>query len=321
MKTKGKSVNNKIGTDSENYEEYKASKLKNININNNLIYNNVSNNLQYGLEGNEIDKIKEVFSKSKNLKIEIISSSIGPQSSILIINPLGLENGKRNIKDGISYFGYEENITNPTIDYLINPRDKQIDERFKGKHFQIRFNPLDLKYYLKDLGHGFGTFIKIINSIEIKNNFLLNIGENYIVFTIGLEEDMILNENFSNKNSEDSENILNVKIFSSDIKHGILSFSPLKSPITIGRSPNSDILIDDNMLSRIHCTVQFINGKWFIQDGSINQNGEVRKSTNGTWIYAYEEVIIVDKMTFKANHNLFICSYIDSNEKMENEVN
>jgi hypothetical protein len=46
MKTKGKSVNNKIGTDSENYEEYKESKLKNININNNLIYNNNLQNNQ-----------------------------------------------------------------------------------------------------------------------------------------------------------------------------------------------------------------------------------------------------------------------------------
>ena len=50
-----------------------------------------------------------------------------------------------------------------------------------------------MEYYLKDLGHGFGTFIKITEWSEIKNNFLLNIGENYIVFTLGLEEDIIIN--------------------------------------------------------------------------------------------------------------------------------
>ena len=309
MKTKNKSVN-KIGTDSDNFDEIHGTTIKNTTIANKINQDNLQNILSEPDES-EIDKIKEVIPKSQNLKIEIISSTTEPKGSILIINPLGLENGKRKSNDGISYFGYEENTNNPTIDYLIKPREKQYDERFLGKHFQIRFNPYDLKYYLKDLGHGFGTFIKITNWIEIKNNLLLNIGENYIVFTIGLEDEIIMNENYSNKKQSDYENLLNVKIFSGDVKHGVVSFSPSKSPISIGRSPDCDILIDDNMLSRTHCVVEFKNDKWFIQDGFVNERGEVRKSTNGTWIYAYEEIMISDKMTFKANHNLFICNYVD----------
>ena len=309
MKTKNKSIN-KIGTDSDNFDEIHGTTIKNTTITNKFNQDNLQNILSQPDES-EIEKIKEVIPKSQNLKIEIISSTTEPKGSILIINPLGLENGKRKSNDGISYFGYEENTKNPTIDYLIKPREKQYDERFLGKHFQIRFNPNDLKYYLKDLGHGFGTFIKITNWIEIKNNFLLNIGENYIVFTIGLEDEMIMSENYSNKKQSDYENLLNVKIFSGDVKHGVMSFSPNKSPISIGRSPDCDILIDDNMLSRTHCIVEFKNNKWFIQDGFVNEKGEVRKSTNGTWIYAYEEIMIFDKMTFKANHNLFICNYVD----------
>ena len=313
MKTKNKSVN-KIGTDSDNFDEIHGTTIKNTTLSNKLNQDNLQKILSEPDE-TEIEKIKEVIPKSQNLKIEIISSTTEPKGSILIINPLGLENGKRKSNDGISYFGYEENTKNPTIDYLIKPREKQYDERFLGKHFQIRFNPYDLKYYLKDLGHGFGTFIKITNWIEIKNNFLLNIGENYIVFTIGLEDEMLMSENYSNKKQSDYENLLNVKIFSGDIKHGVVSFSPSKSPISIGRSPDCDILIDDNMLSRTHCIVEFKNDKWFIQDGFVNERGEVRKSTNGTWIYAYEEIMIFDKMTFKANHNLFICNYVDSEKE------
>ncbi len=124
-----------------------------------------------------------------------------------------------------------------------------------------------------------------------------------------------MSENYSNKKQSDYENLLNVKIFSGDVKHGVVSFSPNKSPISIGRSPDCDILIDDNMLSRTHCIVEFKNNKWFIQDGYVNEKGEVRKSTNGTWIYAYEEIMIFDKMTFKANHNLFICNYVDSEKE------
>ena len=313
MKTKNKSIN-KIGTDSDNFDEIHGTTIKNTTITNKFNQDNLQNILSQPDES-EIEKIKEVIPKSQNLKIEIISSTTEPKGSILIINPLGLENGKRKSNDGISYFGYEENTKNPTIDYLIKPREKQYDERFLGKHFQIRFNPNDLKYYLKDLGHGFGTFIKITNWIEIKNNFLLNIGENYIVFTIGLEDEMIMSENYSNKKQSDYENLLNVKIFSGDVKHGVVSFSPNKSPISIGRSPDCDILIDDNMLSRTHCVVEFKNNKWFIQDGFVNEKGEVRKSTNGTWIYAYEEIMIFDKMTFKANHNLFICNYVDTEKE------
>ena len=222
MKTKNKSIN-KIGTDSDNFDEIHGTTIKNTTIANKINQDNLQNILSEPDES-EIDKIKEVIPKSQNLKIEIISSTTEPKGSILIINPLGLENGKRKSNDGISYFGYEENTKNPTIDYLIKPREKQYDERFLGKHFQIRFNPNDLKYYLKDLGHGFGTFIKITNWIEIKNNFLLNIGENYIVFTIGLEDEMIMSENYSNKKKSDYEDLLNVKIFYGDVKHGVVYF-------------------------------------------------------------------------------------------------
>jgi hypothetical protein len=108
--------------------------------------------------------------------------------------------------------------------------------------------------------------------------------------------------------------MLNVKIFSGDIKHGIVSFLPEKSPITIGRSQDCEILIDDNMLSRVHCTIDFKNEKWYIIDGVINEEGNIKNSTNGTWIYAFEDTLIKDKMTFKANHNLFICSLIDKDD-------
>ena len=71
-----------------------------------------------------------------------------------------------------------------------------------------------MQYYLKDLGHGFGTFIKILDWTEIKNNFLLSIGENYIVFTLGVEEDMLINEHTSNKEDEEYNDLINLKIFS-----------------------------------------------------------------------------------------------------------
>ncbi len=159
---------------------------------------------------------------------------------------------------------------------------------------------------MKDLGHGFGTFLKINSWVEIKNNFLLSIGENFIVITLGVDEDMLLEEN--NNNNEQSKNTINLKIFSGNIRHGNLSFSPNQSPFIIGRSQDCDIIIDDNLLSRFHCSIEFRDEKWYITDGYVDNNN-IKKSTNGTWIYALEDTLIKDEMIFKANNNLFICSF------------
>ena len=185
------------------------------------------------------------------------------------------------------------------------PKEENVDNRFIGKHFQIKYNKKDDEYYLKDLGHGFGTFVKIINWIEIKNNFLLSIGENYIVITLGIDSDVLLDEN---NNCENSEKMINLKIFSGNIRHGNLSFTPKQSPFIIGRSQECDIIIDDNMLSRFHCSIEYRDDKWYITDGYIDNNN-IKKSTNGTWIYALEDTKISDGMIFKANNNLFICSF------------
>ena len=97
MKTKNKSVN-KIGTDSDNFDEIHGTTIKNTTIANKINQDNLQNILSEPDES-EIDKIKEVIPKSQNLKIEIISSTTEPKGSILIINPLGLENGKRKSND------------------------------------------------------------------------------------------------------------------------------------------------------------------------------------------------------------------------------
>ncbi len=192
------------------------------------------------------------------------------------------------------------------IDYIIKPKDDIIDDRFFGRHFQIKYNKKEHEYFLKDLGQGYGTFFKINKWVEIKNNFLISIGENYIVITLGSKDDMLMNEN--NTNDETFENSINLKIFSSNIRHGNLSFTPQQSPFIIGRSQDCDVIIDDNMLSRFHCCIEYRNDKWFITDGYIDNNN-IKRSTNGTWIYAFDDTLITNGMIFKANNNLFICNF------------
>ena len=296
-------------TDNDNNEEITSTQKKNCK----LAQENFENKNVFLNPITEENIHTAIDPHAKILNIEIISSSVDSKGKTLRITPEGLVDSKRNEKDMITYFGYEDNTNG--IDYVITPKEdaKDLDERFYGKHFQIRFNPSDSHYYLKDLGHGFGTFIKITSSIVIRNNLLINIGENYIVFTLGIEEDTVKTK-IDSSQKEDSDNILNVKIFSGNTKQDIMSYSPKKSPLTIGRSPECDVLVEDSMLSRVHCTLQFKGGNWYIIDGNVIDEEEIRPSTNGTWIYAFEDMEIKDQMTFKANHNLFICS-LEENEE------
>ena len=219
------------------------------------------------------------------------------------ITPLGYTEGKRK-KDGITFFGYDKDKDD--IDIIINPIDgENLDDKFFGKHFQIKFNPEDLNYYLKDLGHGFGTFIRINDWVEIKNNFLLNIGENYLIFSLIKDED---------NNDNNNNYFLNIKLFSVSSGQSTFDFKKDNSPITIGRKQENNIYIEDNMLSRIHCTIKNEDNKWYLIDGYINNEGgnnSIKKSTNGSWIYAFDDTLIYDKMCFKASHYLFECNLVD----------
>lgn len=163
-----------------------------------------------------------------------------------------------------------------------------------------------MRYYIKDLGLGTGVFIKFNDWITIKNNSLFNIGDDYILFCIGCSSQ---DENFPI--GEDNLYRLSIKIFSGNKGFDPMYFNPKDSPITIGRNADCTIPIVDSKLSRYHCTIKFKDDQWMIQDGIENIEG-IKKSTNGTWIYAFDEIPITDKMTFKSNQTVYICNLSES---------
>ena len=272
-----------------------------------------------------ISNIKNVMDQAKKLQVKIAVSSILPKGQILEIDPLGLVGSIReNHGDGYTFFGFlteEELKNNKSIDFLIKPKEENFENRFKGKHFQIRFNYSDLKYYICDLGNGFGTFAKLTGEIVIKDNYLINLGNSYIVL---IYDDDIMNAD--NKNSSENTNnnsctginnlknekILILKIFSGNEKFDPIKCSPIKKKLTIGRDEDCDVVMEDSLLSRYHCTVIYREDLgWCILDGLITETGEIKKSTNGTWLYLMEETEITNGMVFKGNQNVFKCNYID----------
>ena len=80
--------------------------------------------------------------------------------------------------------------------------------------------------------------------------------------------------------------------------------------ITMGRTPECDIKINDKLLSKAQCYIKMV----FLQDGSYRWvlfdgvNG--KPSTNGTWLYINEDMHMYDGMVFKANQTIFNASMV-----------
>ena len=290
-----------------------------INANDNLMVINENNKLSLDINKNNIS----TYENENNLILEIMTSWNLPEGFKLTIrNSRGLENsllkGKEKEDTNIVYFGFqrEEDLnTNPYIDYLLYPKEDFYDNKFVGQHFQIRYDTDNKLYYIKDLGFGFGTFIKLTKDIKLKDNYLINIGETYIVFSLNQKEKENETNYDGSKDNENNEldndnNSINIKVFSGDEKCDNYNFDYFSNPtILIGRNAFCDIIIEDKMLSRVHCSVFFVESEkeeekgWYLKDGNLNG----KKSTNDTWFYSAEETLIENNMIFKTNHNLFKC--------------
>jgi pSer/pThr/pTyr-binding forkhead associated (FHA) protein len=244
------------------------------------------------------------------LHVVIINSDTLKKNMTIVISPInGFQHSLRNVNDGVTYFGYQDeqeilSNTSANVDFLIKPKrsfiNKEEMNKFNGRHFSIRFNHNDSRFYLIDLGNGFGTFYKLEQRTLLKDGYLINIGNSYIV------------SNITNGNGI----VLVVYNEYTDKKRYV--FTKDDGYICIGRDEEwNDVAIKDGLLSRVHCTVWWDEevGKWMVSDGKVEERaGTVTTkggvaSTNGTWMYVIEEKEITEGMIFKSNHNLFECKY------------
>ena len=294
----------------------------NINLGNNDL--NTSNTNE-NVPSMSTSLLQKLVDKADKLEIEIINSLSENTNSTIEINSLGMAQGsKRKAKDGITYFGLIDednsyidtnNNNNQDVDYIINTNEiiNEENNNLLGRHFRIRFDINTMKYYIKDLGRGFGTFKKIINKAKIKDSYLLNIGNSYIVCTFGVDE--YYQEGMG---IEDGDKTLNIKVFSEIPQTEPHFFNPKQfKRVYIGRDISCNIIVDDSLLSRVHCTIEYNDEEgWVIYDGKINDDESKNKpSTNGTWLYLIEEIPIEEGLIFKNNKNAFECHIIHQSKK------
>ena len=278
------------------------NRINNYNYKEEMIKKKNEKDLKY------LKELKKVYEKSPKLNLEILRSYNLKKGEILKIDAYGMIKSFRNKKDGYTYFGYYPNNRKNEVDFILKPIEENFEQRFIGKHFQIKFNPYNLKYYILDLGCGFGTFRKLIIDTIITDNFLINIGNSYIVCAFEYDDNVL--------NSQPNEKLLNLKVFTGDTKSSNAIFnSDEQKLILIGRDSYCDVIIEDSLLSRIHCSIIYKDDVgWVIKDGRVSEdNKSERPSTNGTWLFLINETLIFNGMIFKANQSLFRCHYRNKN--------
>ena len=281
---------------------------------NNLLEKNKCNKLNKNIKNQNNKRLKESQNKEKEKEKENIIFCSNNNSDYVDIQVPPLEQEKE-----------KEKITQ--ISTMINTNMSNIlENKTYGRYFYIYFNPDYMKYYIRDCGMSYATFIKIQNEIILKDNSVINIGDTYLKISIGIENKYFYsnakrnnfinskNNKFSISESEYNNN-LNLKILSRDKIYDPVNFPPTKSKIKIGRASNCEIVIDDILISRVHCTIEYKkNIGWIIRDGYNNKENteesmDIKSSTNGTWLYVFEDTPIYEGMILRSDNNLFRCKF------------
>ena len=274
------------------------------------------------------------------LNLTVISTTLNYVQNTYIINPSGMENSKRGTKDGIVLFGYERknnrNRDNKDSNGEISSTDNNLYSKYRLNsdtfneeynknillndfvfpieekednlniydipNFAIYYNVEDGNYYIKDFNTGVGALMKIKKYV-IEENILINIGSNYLV--VYIERHKIIIKIFNNSILE-SKNMNDKNPMNCDLKEFEIH-QDKDSFIYIGRSQNCNVIIEDMMLSKVQCSIEYNSreNKFYLNDG----DGK-KESTNGTWVFILNSTKITNNFMFKAEHTLFVANLI-----------
>ena len=197
----------------------------------------------------------------------------------------------------------ETNDESRSKDFLLNdfifPIEGNEDNNglYESPNFAIYYNINDNNYYIKDFNTGVGALMKI-KKYQMEGNTLINIGGNYLV--VYIEKNRILIKIFNNSILENTQ----PKDSNCDIKQINLEENS-NSYTSIGRSQHCDIIIEDMLLSKVQCCIEYNSKtkKIYLCDG----DGK-KESTNGTWVFILNPTKITDNFMFKAEHTLFVAN-------------
>lgn len=134
---------------------------------------------------------KSSASVRKNEEISVLTLSVIESASMsigqkFIIHPSGLLNSKRKAKDNCVYAGNIEIQGNSILNDIVLPSE----ENGTGKrHFMIKYqkgkcNIDHNKYFIKDMGEGLGTFIRLDRPFKLQNLNIVSFGDSHMIVNL-----------------------------------------------------------------------------------------------------------------------------------------
>lgn len=91
------------------------------------------------------------------------------------------QNNGRGRKDGCVLVGSKSHQGNEVYnDIVLDLKDSEISNR----HFLIKYDITTQEYYLRDLGDGNGTFVRLDNALQLKTGFIISFGDSHMFMQI-----------------------------------------------------------------------------------------------------------------------------------------
>jgi pSer/pThr/pTyr-binding forkhead associated (FHA) protein len=218
--------------------------------------------------------------EAPRLTIQVVESAVFDVGKRLAITPLGVEGATRRRVDGHIFVGSVGEEAGKIVNDLVLPQEDGIGRR----HFVIRYNPTAKKYFVKDLGDGSGTFVRIKTSLVLKQGYIISFSDSHLLVQLDDLDPAKLGLSFG-EGPKASQ---------------VFNFTAADSPVRVGRMVDCCIRFDETSLSRYQCSMSFIDNCWRLEDGDGR-----RGSTNGTWLFMDEFYEMYDGMAFKAGQSLF----------------
>ena len=194
---------------------------------------------------------QEPFTPGLKLLLEVRDSPSVQAGKVFQITPTGMVASPRQVVDGKTIIGGDDNECD-----IVLSRDADIGKM----HCVIEYNAKNRAFYVKDLGDGNGTFIRVEGSRELRNGNVVNFGDSHARVMI-------------------SDSTLSLQFYEGPLTDQEVTFLASQQPIGIGRTKDCLLRIDDSKLSINHCFLTYsLETSWVIRDG----NGS-KHSANGTW--------------------------------------
>ena len=218
-------------------------------------------------------------SQRKRLRLEILESQVLSPGSELLITPSGLEGINHRPSDGIVYAGSSDT----DCDLVIKD-----DSTLMGRRqFMVYWK--EGTCYLKDMGEGSGTFVRVNGSTTVSSGSIVSFGDCHMLVLVE-DTTLVLKQLTGEKIGQE------------------LPFLPSSSPVLIGRAASCAVHFPDKCLSRYQCSFVYDpqTQTWKLYDG-LNS---CKPSSNGTWVLHKEGTELVSGLVFKSGSTVFKASIL-----------